>query len=305
MKQVGAMQKRVFLPQQIVPVDPRQAALTDGFLSAAGGALTDWFLALRLETDAALSSRLPAAAGKAYPYGRCEEITRDVFARIIERLKQPTPVGIDRLLRDFAFNGGVVRTVWGVLREQYFQNALQIGGLYVDVANDTVVVTKPKIEIMPMADSEFENVRDIAHFRRTAQVYWNADIYINDCAPSLAPVLPMISASPDRLEPGLQSACDYMIALMMRGAFLDAETWLRNGPPPPPEITAAVMATIPADLRPAGMIDPRKQALAACRAARKSGGHRNQAWRDARVTDFRRIWVSDSVAGPAASSINA
>jgi hypothetical protein len=293
------MHKQIILPQQIVPVDSRQTALTGELLSAAGGALTDWFLALRLETDAALSSRLPAAAGKAYPYGRCEEITRDVFARIIGRLKQPTPVGIDRLLRNFAFNGGVVRTVWGVLREQYFQNALQIGGLYVDVANDTVVVTKPKIEIMPMADCELENVRDIDHFRRTALVYWNADIYINDCVPSLAPVLPMISASPGRLKPGLQSACDYMIALMMRGAFLDAETWLRNGPPPPPEIAAAVTATIPPDLRPAGRIDPRKQALSACRAARKSGGHRQQAWRDARVTDFLRIRVSDGPCGSA------
>ena len=279
----------MILPQQIIPVDPRQAALTAALLSRAGDALAAWFYGLRAETDANLACRLPPAAGKAYPYGRCEEITGDVFKRMIGRLKQPELEGVDRLLRAFAADKGVVRRVWGALRGQYFQNAIQIGGLYVDVSNDTVVVTKPKIEILPMAESGLESVRDISHFRKIAKIYWNADIYANLCAPSLAPVLPMISASPGRLNPGLQSACDYMIALMMRGCFLDAGAWLRDGPPPPSNIAAAVLATLPADLRPVDMIDPRKQALAACRAARKSGGHRSMEWRTARVTDFLRI----------------
>jgi hypothetical protein len=298
MKQVSAMQKRVFLPQQIVPVDPRQAALTDGLLAAAGGALTDWFLALRLEADAALAPRLRSVAGKAYPYGRCEEITRDVFMRMAARIKQPTLCEINLFLHNFVVGNGDVRTVWGVQEERYFQNAIQIGALYVDVAGDTVVITDPKVEILPIFDCGLAHVRDIAHFRRTAQAYWNADIYINDCAPSLAPVLPMICAGSGHFRPSLQSACDYMLALMMRDAFLDAETWLRNGPAPPPEIADALMTTIPADLRPVAGTDRRRQALAACRAARKSGGHRSLDWRAARVGDFLRIGPPD-VAGSA------
>lgn len=279
----------MILPQQILPVDPRQAALTAELVGAAGDALTAWFFALRAETDADLSSHLPPAAGKAYPYGRCEEITGDVFSRMVRRLRQPELGGVDQLLRNFVVNGGLVRRVWGALRGQYFQNAIQIGGLYVDVSNDTVVVAKPKIEILPMMESGLENVRDIHHFRKIAALYWKADIYANLCAPSLAPILPMVSASPGRLDPGLQSACDYMIALMMRDAFLDAGKWLRDGPPPPPNVAAAVLATIPADLRPDEATDPRKQALTACRAARKSGGHRNTDWRNAKVMDFLRI----------------
>lgn len=294
------MQTQNILPQQIVPVDPRQAALTAELVSAAGDALTAWFYALRAETDADLSPRLPPAAGKAYPYGRCEEITRDVFLRMVRRLRQPELSGVDRLLRDFAAGDGVVRRVWGALRGQYFQNAIQIGGLYVDVSNDTVVVTKPKIEILPMADSGLENMRDIKHFQKIAKIYWKIDIYANLCAPSLAPILPMISAGPGRLDPGLQSACDYMIALMMRDSFLDAGKWLRDGPPPPPDVAQAVLTMLPEDLRPADAIAPRKQALAACRAARKAGGHRNMNWRNARVMDFLRIKPQSAAERPTA-----
>ena len=58
---------------------------------------------------------------------------------------------VERAIREFIGKGGAFRSVWGVLREQYFQNAIQLGGLYVDVSNDTVVVTKPKVEILPIA----------------------------------------------------------------------------------------------------------------------------------------------------------
>ncbi|WP_246148744.1 hypothetical protein [Skermanella pratensis] len=114
-----------------------------------------------------------------------------------------------------------------------------------DVSNDTVVVTKPKVEILPIAESGLVPVRDIEHFRATAQSYWGAAIYANHLVPSLAPLLPMISASPGRLKPGMQSACDYMIALMCRDGFRQAEDWLRDGPSPSPEIAAAVLASVP------------------------------------------------------------
>src|SRR3954453_13438860 len=40
-----------------------------------------------------------------------------------------------------------------------------------------------------------------------------------------------------------------MIELMCRDEFREAEDWLRNGPAPPPEIAAAVLARVPDDLR--------------------------------------------------------
>jgi hypothetical protein len=220
------------LPQQIAPVDKTQAELTDYCLSDSLDSIMDYFMALRAETDAFLAPKLPMAAGKAYPYGRCEEITRDFYERLAQRLRAPTHP-IELKLHSFIAQGGIVRTVWGVLREEYFQNAIQFGGLYIDVSNDTVVATKPKIEILPIENSGLLAVKDLAHFQKIAVVYWGGEIYANHLVPSLAPLLPMISHSPGRLAPGLQSACDYMIGLMCRDAFQQSEAWLRDGPPPP------------------------------------------------------------------------
>ncbi len=278
------------LPQQIAPVNALQAELTERWLSGRAEALMAYFLALRAETDACLAPRLPYAAGRAYPYGRCEEITRELHARLARRLRQPAEP-MEQVLHGFIKQGGLVRTVWGVLREQYFQNAIQFGSLYVDVSNDTVVVSKPKVEILPIEASGLVNVSDLAHFRRTAERYWGATLYANHLVPSLAPLLPMVSVSPGKLMPGLQSACDYMIGLMCRDGFEQAETWLRDGPPPPPDL---VLRDTPADLRP-WTDDAASESVAACRRARSAGCQTDEDWRRARVMDYRRM-----VRGPVA-----
>jgi hypothetical protein len=255
-------------------------------------ALPAYFLALRAETDAALAPVLPPAAGKPYPYGRCEEITRDLHNRLVKRLEHPA-CAVEFALKGFIGKGGVFRSVWGVLREQYFQNAIQLGDLYVDVSNDTVVVTKPKVEILLMDASCLVSVRDLAHFRQTAERYWGATIYANHLTPPLAPLLPMISASPGRLRPGLQSACNYMIELMCRDEFREAEDWLRDGPAAPPEIAAAVLAGVPEDLRPRAADGAgeawRQEAVAACRQARAARFQTNQRWRNQRIMDYLRM----------------
>lgn len=272
------------LPQQIAPDTPAQAALTARWLAPLGDDLLAYCLARRAETDTVLKPQLPDAAGKPYPYGRCEEITQHVHARLQERLRQPAhPVEV--ALRDFIAAGGGVRSVWGVLREQYFQNALQLGTLYVDVSNDTVVVTKPPVEILPMTASGLVPVRDLAHFRQTAERYWGATLYANHLVPTLAPLLPVVSVSPGRLLPGLQSACDYMIELMRRDGFRQAEAWLRDGPAPPPDLQ---LPHLPADLRP-WTADARAEAVQACQRARAAGAATDPNWRVARVSDYLRL----------------
>ncbi|NJA05592.1 hypothetical protein HC024_07620 [Methylococcaceae bacterium WWC4] len=289
------------LPQQIAPVDPRQRALTETYLASRIDALARYFLGLRAEIDAQLALSLPDAAGKAYPYGRCEEITREVYALLATRLRlAETPV--ERWLHEFIAHGGFVRSVWGVLREQYFQNALQVGGLYVDVANDTVDVAKPPVEILPLESSGLLAVRDLAHFRRTAEAYWGATVYANHVLPSLAPLLPMVSVSPGRLRPGLQSACDYMIALMCRDGFEQAEAWLRDGPPPPAELAAELLNQTPADLRP-WTERGGDEAVAACRRARLGACAADDRWRQARVLDYLRSLQSPPVANPAPPAV--
>jgi hypothetical protein len=273
------------LPQQIAPDTAAQAALTAQWLTPLGEALAAYFRRLRAEADTVLVPRLPSAAGKPYPYGRCEEITQHVHALLQPRLQRPSHDAVEQALQRFVATGGLLQSVWGVLREQYFQNALQIGTLYVDVSNDTVVVTKPPVEILPMAASGLVPVRDLAHFRHTAERYWQATLYANHWVPSLAPVLPIVSVSPGRLAPGLQSACDYMIELMRRDDFRQAEAWLRDGPAPPPDLQPA---WLPADLQP-WTGDPRAEAVRACQRARDAGAARDTHWRHARVADYLRL----------------
>jgi hypothetical protein len=280
------------LPQQIAPATAAQAELTARWLAPLGDDLAAYCRALRAETDTVLAPRLPRAGGKPYPYGRCEEITQHVHGRLQERLRQPAHA-VELALQGFVAQGGQLRPVWGVLRDLYFQNALQMGTLYVDVSNDTVVVSKPPVEILPMEESGLVPVRDLAHFRHTAERYWGATLYANHLAPTLAPLLPIVSVSPGRLAPGLQSACDYMIELMRRDGFLQAEAWLRDGPPPPQQLR---LARLPADLRP-WTADARQEAVLACQRARAAGAARDPHWRHARVSDYLRL-LRDPAASP-------
>ncbi len=101
-----------------------------------------------------------------------------------------------------------------MLRDRYFQTALQFGGLYVDVSNDTVIVTKPKIEILPMEDSGLVAVSGAAHFSRIAETYWGVQVYANHALPSLAPMLPMIAVAKGK-APVLESTTRYMTELFV------------------------------------------------------------------------------------------
>lgn len=280
---------QLLLPQQIAPVDHRQSVMTSQHFGGETDRLHDYFLALRGEADGELGAALPPAGAKPYPYGRCEEITRAVFGRLAARLKRPSHPLEDTILA-FSRSGGIVRTVWGALRRQYFQNALQLGALYVDVANDTVVVTKPKIEILPMAESGLEPLRDLEHFSEIAAVYWGASVYANTLVPSLAPILPLVTVSPGRLAPALQSASDYMIALMCRDGFRQAEAWLCDRPAPTPEIAAVILDTLPEDLHPKSA-DGRAEAIQACRRARAAAHTEDGPWRKDRVMDYLR-WLA-------------
>ncbi len=281
------------LPQQPAPVTRRQAELTARHLAPLREPLAGLLRALRAETDAALAPRLGPVAGRAYPFGRCQPITEDVGSRLRARLAEGGGAP-ERAIRRFIAAGGTVRPIWGALRGRYFQNALQFGGLYVDVANDTVTVTKPKVEILPLAESGFEAIRGPGHFAEVAARYWGARLFANHALPELAPLLPLISQVPGA-APRLQSATDYMIDLLRRDGFAPSEAWLAEGPPPPAELVEALQARARSALggaAPAG----REAALEACRRARAAGAAGDTAWRDARVRDYLALHAPSRIA---------
>ena len=245
------------------------------------------FLGLRAETDALLGAGTPAAYGDPYPYGYCREITLDVLARLKHRIRQPSTATC-RALHAFFAAGGEGRCVWGILRGKYFQTALQIGDLYVDVANDTVVPTKPKVEILPMAEAGLEAVRDAWHFADVAERYWGMRVYTNHALPSLAPVVPMIGVKPNGVA-SLQSATNYMVGLFQRDGFRSAEAWLAEAPPPPPAVSAALRACASPELLAANPETGVEAALAACRLARERGLATDKAWLAATLAECVRL----------------
>lgn len=176
-----------------------QMALTERHLQPAMRDVEALFRHVRAAADPGLRRRLPHMGGNPYPLGRCLEITQAVEQALARACPEILPAGAGRgllALQRFRAAGGQIRRAWGDLRGEYFQNALLVGGLYVDVANDTVVPTKPPVEIRPFEAADFRPIADHAHFARIAARYWGYRFLPNHLLPEVAPYLPLIQITP-------------------------------------------------------------------------------------------------------------
>jgi hypothetical protein len=250
---------------------PRQQALTDRFLTPALPALEILLLKLRAELDPALRQTRPFRGSKPYPLGQCLEITKAVQQRLatLDATElSGSAAEACAALREFVDAGGQVRRAWGDLRGRHFQNALIVGTLYVDVANDTVVITKPAVEILPFAKADFKPIADYIHFARIAQRYWNHRILPNHVLPQLAPYLPLIQIAPNG---GLRlgSLNPYMLSLTLGTGFSPSEQALAASALPPRIFDSLGAALRGGPIPVAGSAEEgREAALAACRAYR-------------------------------------
>lgn len=222
----------------LLPNEPRvlnwasEHALTERFLMPALSSVEALFLRLRADLDPVLCQAQPVKFGKPYPLGQCLEISLAVQ----RHLKQLAPSVLGgapaqgyAALAAFLHHGGSMRQVWGDLRGEYFQNAFLAGTLYIDASNDTVVRTKPKVEILPFAEARFVPVEDYLHFARLASRYWRSHMFPNHVLPSLAPYFPLIAVTPGE---GVRFQCvsGYMFALTQANEFRSSEAVL-DAPP--------------------------------------------------------------------------
>lgn len=206
--------------------------------------LQAFFLAVRALVDPDLQHAQPVKLGKPYPLGQCLEITQAVQQRL-RRVQALALSGMAARGRAafcaFLAAGGALRQVWGDLRGEFFQNAFQLGTLYVDVSNDTVTTTKPKVEILPFADARFVPIADFQHFARIAERYWRDRVYPNHVLPELAPYCPLVHISPQGVVQ-LRDATGYMVALATSGRFGPSEAVLRAPAMPAALFDAAARA---------------------------------------------------------------
>lgn len=254
-----------------------ERALTERHLLPVLSELEVFFLAVRRQLDPELERLQPVKLGKPYPLGQCLEIALAVEKRLrtVDETDLPAVAvpGL-RAFKAFLRAGGAFRQVWGDLRGQYFQNAFQLGSLYVDVSNDTVVPTKPKVEVLPFEAANFVPIRSFTQFRQIATAYWQDQIYPNHVLPELAPHCPLIHVSKDgRIK--LHDATQYMLAMTHADAFRPSEAVLREAPMP-----AALFEQIRSALAGHGHrlpSDPeqgRRLALQHCRHFRAKRAHR-------------------------------
>lgn len=266
----------------LLPFEPRildmerEQALTETLLLPALDGLAALILTLRRRVDPILRAAHPVKLGKPYPIGQCMEIALALQTEL--RKVDPSTLAMDAVaghaaLSAFLAHGGTARLVWGDLRGEYFQNAFLIGTLYVDGANDTVVPTKPPVEILPFAQARFVPVEDYHHFARITARYWNAQTFPNHVLPALAPFFPVISAIPGdslRLEPS-----GYLSMMTVSEAFRPSEKILAEHPLEPGLFEAIVSCLGGLPILPAS--DPQKgraQALKLCRQYRAERRHR-------------------------------
>lgn len=268
------------LPNEPRPsISPIQNALTARYLLPALPELEAFLLAVRASVDPQLQCTQPVKSGKSYPLGQCLEITQAVQQSL--RRAQALPLSGMAAQGRAAFSAflrsdGALRQVWGDLRGEFFQNAFQLGTLYVDVSNDTVTPTKPKVEILPFADAQFVPISDFEHFTRIAARYWKGRFYPNHVLPELAPYCPLVHINPQGAIQ-LRDATGYMVALVTGGRFQPSEEVLRA-----PAMPAAVFDDIARALQgrqlklAASAETGRTQALRLCRDYRAKRWHQSQ-----------------------------
>ena len=158
---------------------PNIAAIVER-LHVHRAAVDDVFFAKR----ATISSTSSAIAGEAdlagYPLGFCGQIRDQVLDRLVA----------DAAFRELIGADVVLKKIFVLLKGVYFQNALQLGNLYVDVANDTVFIDKPKIEWLRIEDTPFENADSWSAVAAVGKRYYEVELYPNLLFPLAFPSAP-------------------------------------------------------------------------------------------------------------------
>ncbi|MFC3051322.1 hypothetical protein [Kordiimonas pumila] len=142
-----------------------------------------------------------------YPYGYCDTIRDSVWSTIQRSLHSDKKGGhYFNAIACFIDEGGVFKRIWGELTYgPYFQNAIQLGTYYVDASNDTVVITKPKLDIKPLAEASFQNIDTFEHYFDVASAYYQWDTYPNIYLPQMAALFPAVAV---HKKAGVTLLCD-------------------------------------------------------------------------------------------------
>lgn len=173
-----------------------QSDLVERFLRWESDEFLDDLFRLRAEADQTIHAEARARGASSelanYPIGFCKPIRDFAFSRLLATVADDAAMPALSAVAAFRAAGGIVKGVWGVQKGIYFQNAIQIGHLWFDLANDTVDPQRPAVEVCLLADARFEELSSFEQFGRVAAGYWEEEAYPNHVFPAIAAVLPVI-----------------------------------------------------------------------------------------------------------------
>lgn len=135
----------------------------------------------------ALAAAGETTAGEAslatYPIGFCGAIRDKVLERLVA----------DPAFRELIGTDTVLKKIFVLLKGVYFQNALQLGNLYLDAANDTVDPAKPPIEWLRIEDTPYQNADDWKTVAEVGRRYYEVELYPNLLFPLAFPLSPFFA----------------------------------------------------------------------------------------------------------------
>lgn len=137
--------------------------------------------------NAATSTPYGILSPEEYPIGYCG-IIRDALFDIF--CKSP-------VLNQLRRQGVLLKKVYIILEGRYFQNAIQLGDLYLDVANDTVDAQKDKIVCKSFKEIEYKCFEDYESCFDVAEPYLNIKLYPNLLFPLITPIFPLFAITED------------------------------------------------------------------------------------------------------------
>lgn len=137
---------------------------------------------------------IPQSRLENFPVGECLIITKIVLSLFNDDTLVKGKEGFS-ILREFIGSGGNFHIIWGGIRGVFFQTAFQAGNYYIDVANNTVDHTKPKIVHFYLNESGFQGIESYDDYIPIKSGYHHVNIYLNNCFPGLLPYYPLLVAS--------------------------------------------------------------------------------------------------------------
>ena len=211
------------------PVTDEQTEIADKLIGRNTDRITEELTLHRALTDELFKKRDPEldpngtkALLQEYPIGCCLYIREAVIAIVRSSAleEQDIPKAQKSILTQIVETLGVKR-VWGVKDDQYFHNGIQAGNYFLDIANDTVDATQPKVVVSTIEQAGFRDIKSIQDYLDISTRYHKFNFERNTAIPELAPLFPLIQIKTDK---GIQRKKIHSITLPVI-----ADSLLRSG----------------------------------------------------------------------------